>query len=45
MQGKARMRVTSSTDWWVLPSPKSDSPLLEPQTRTFSLGMQIELRS
>ena len=43
--GRARMIATSSRAWWVLPSPKSDSPQLEPQIRTFRFGMQTAFRN
>ena len=44
MLGSTRMMAMSSTDWWVLPSPKSESPAEEPQIFTFRRGMATEER-
>jgi hypothetical protein len=38
------MILASSIDWWVLPSPKSESPQLDPHIFTLALGMAMEQR-
>ena len=45
MFGIARIRATSSIDWWVAPSPKSDHPELEPTIFTFTLPMAMPWRT